>query len=61
MNKVIKKASFITGLLLFTGGFLSAQTLTVSLGDNNHAASFEDPSGSDIVMMQLNLSDQYYS
>ncbi len=43
-------------LFLLIAGILNAQTLTVSLGDNNHAASFEDGDGADIVMMQLHLS-----
>jgi hypothetical protein len=33
-----------------------AQTLTVSTGPNNHAASYEDPEGSNIVMLQMQLS-----
>lgn len=53
LKKYIKQSVWL--FLLFSG-ILNAQTLTVSLGDNNHAASYEGRDGSDIVMMQLHLS-----
>ena len=53
LNRNIQKIFFT---LFFITGLLNAQTLTVSLGGNNHAASYEGGDGSDIVMMQLHLS-----
>jgi hypothetical protein len=56
MLNLKKYIKHLIWLFFLIAGILNAQTLTVSLGDNNHAASYEDGDGSDIVMMQLHLS-----
>ena len=56
LKSIIKTTHCLILLLLLMSRLINAQTLTVSLGDNNHAASYEDVAGSDVVMMQLKLS-----
>jgi hypothetical protein len=56
MKNLKLNTSHILVMLLITTFFLNAQTLTVDLGDNNHGNSYEGPDGTNISMIQLQLS-----
>ena len=56
MKKIKNSIYHQSILLLISAFFLNAQTLTVSLGSNNHANSYEGPDGINISMNQLQLA-----
>lgn len=55
MSNILKCIKTSLGLIFLLSAFINAQSLNLSLGQNDHASSYESPDG-DVVMMQIQLS-----